>query len=126
MGQNPIRLDYPTGSRMRGEMTDYELDGLGVYERADQRVLRGRWRAGTLLSGVVVYPASGDAVSGVFVVGNAQSGTIAYRNGSRFAGEIEDGPTLAQARPRRGVLYAPDGAIAAQGAWRDGVPAKAQ
>ncbi len=125
-GQDPILLDYPSGSRMRGEMADYKLDGLGVYERSDQRVLRGRWSAGTLLSGVVVYPASGDVVSGVFVDGNAQSGTIAYRDGSRFVGEIEDAPTLAQARPKEGVLYAPDGAVAAQGAWRDGVPAGTQ
>jgi hypothetical protein len=126
VGQNPIRLDYPTGSRMRGEMTDYELDGLGVYERADQRVLRGRWRAGTLLSGMVVYPATGDVVSAAFVDGNAQSGTIAFADGSRFVGALEDGPTLAQARPRSGVLYAADGAIAAQGAWRDGVPVAAK
>jgi hypothetical protein len=122
VGKNPIQLDYPTGSRMRGEMVQYELDGLGVYERSDKRVLRGRWKAGKLLSGVVVYPASGDVVSGAFVDGNAHSGSIAYRDGRLFLGEIEDGPALAQARPKNGVLYRPDGSIEAQGAWRDGLP----
>ena len=121
-GKNPIQLDYPTGSRMRGEMVDYKLDGLGVYERSDKRVLRGRWRAGKLISGVVAYPASGNVLSGTFLDGNAQSGSIAYRDGHLFVGEIEDGPALAEARPKRGVLYAPDGRIAAQGAWRDGAP----
>lgn len=123
VGKNPIQLDYPTGSRMRGEMVNYELDGLGVYERSDKRALRGRWQAGNLLSGVVVYPGSGDVVSGAFVNGVAQTGSIAYRNGRIFIGRIEDGPALPQARPGNGVLYAPDGAIEAQGAWRDGVPA---
>ncbi|BCW90954.1 hypothetical protein sos41_41300 [Alphaproteobacteria bacterium SO-S41] len=121
-GKNPIQLDYPTGSRMRGEMAEYKLDGLGVYERSDKRVLRGRWQAGKLISGIVAYPASGDVVSGTFLDGNAQSGSIAYRDGHLFVGEIEDGPALAEAKPKRGVLYAPDGSIAAQGAWRDGLP----
>ena len=121
-GKNPIQLDYPTGSRMRGEMADYKLDGLGVYERSDKRVLRGRWRAGKLISGVVVYPVSGDVVSGTFLDGNAQSGSIAYRDGRLFVGEIEDGPALTEARPKNGVLYTPEGHIAAQGAWHDGVP----
>lgn len=120
-GSNPIQLDYPTGSRMRGEMANYELDGLGVYERSDKRVLRGRWRAGKLISGVVSYPRTGDTVSGAFGEGNAQSGSIAYRDGRIFIGEIEDGPNLEPARPRLGALYAPDGRIEHQGSWRDGV-----
>jgi len=122
VGQNPMQLDYPTGSRMRGNMTDYILDGPGIYERSDKRVLRGSWRAGKLLSGIVVYPVSGDVTSAAFVDGNADSGSIRYRDGRLFVGEIEDNPALPQARPRRGVLYAPDGGIAFQGLWRDGVP----
>ena len=125
-GKNPLQLDYPTGSRMRGDMTDYELDGLGVYERSDKQILRGSWRAGKLVSGVVFYPATQDVVSGRFVDGAAQLGVITYRDGRVFAGEIEDGPALAQARPHDGVLYAPDGSIAAQGAWRDGMPVAAE
>jgi hypothetical protein len=122
VGRNPIQLDYPSGSRMRGEMAKYELDGLGVYERADKRVLRGRWLAGVMQSGVVAYPDTGALVSGVFADGNARSGSIRYRDGRIFIGEIEDAPALAQARPKRGILYAPDGAIERQGQWRDGAP----
>ena len=121
-GKNPIQLDYPGGSRMRGEMANYELDGLGVYDRSDGRVLRGRWRAAKLVSGVVAYPGTGDVASGKFAEGFAQSGSIRYRDGRIFVGDIEDGAALAQARPRRGVLYAPDGTIEAQGAWSNGVP----
>jgi hypothetical protein len=121
VGTNPIQLDYPGGSRMRGDMADYELNGPGVYERSDGRILRGRWRAGTLLSGVVAYPKSGDVVSGAFLDGNAQSGSIRYRDGRVFVGDIEDGPELMQARPKDGVLYGPDGTVELQGVWRNGM-----
>jgi hypothetical protein len=123
VGQNPIQLDYPGGSRMRGEMLKYELDGLGIYERYDKRVLRGRWQAGKLISGAIVYPASGDIVSGVFADGNAYSGTIRYRDGRLFVGAIEDASALAQPRPANGALYAPDGSMEHKGVWRDGRPA---
>ena len=125
-GQNPIQLDYPSGSRMRGEMVDYELDGLGIYQRSDARVLRGRWRAGQLVSGVVVYPGTGDSVSGTFLDGNAQSGSITYRDGRVFFGDLQDSTAMAQARPARGVLYAPDGHIEAQGVWRNGSTASGE
>lgn len=121
-GQNPIQLDYPTGSRMRGAMVNYELDGPGVYERADKRVLKGRWQAGQLASGTVTYPETGDRVSGVFSAGIATSGVIEYRDGRRFVGTLEDTPTLPQPLPRSGVLYAPNGQIEHQGAWQAGFP----
>lgn len=113
--RNPIQLDYPAGSRMRGEMVNYELDGLGVYERSDKQIRRGRWQAGKLVSGLVTYPVSGVVVSGAFVDGRAKSGIITYRDGRMFVGEIEDGPDPAPARPQTGVLYAPDGSIENQG-----------
>lgn len=122
VGQNPIQLDYPSGSRMRGEMADYVLNGLGVYERNDRVVLSGRWSAGKIASGTVVYPATGTRLSASFSDGIARSGVIAWTDGRRFVGLIEDLPTLAEARPLEGVLYAPDGAIEVQGRWTNGLP----
>lgn len=119
--RNPLRLDYPSGSRMRGEMKKYELDGLGVYDRNDGRVLSGRWQAGKLISGVVTYPGTGDVFSGSFADGNAQLGTVAYKDGRMFVGRIEDSPALAEALPAEGVIYSPAGAIIQQGTWKGGL-----
>lgn len=118
--ENPLQLDYPTGSRMRGDMKKYELSGRGIYERNDGVVMMGLFSAGKIVSGVVRYPASGDMVLATFGAGLAASGSIRYRDGSIFTGRLDDHASLPQPRPLQGVLLAPDGTVRQQGSWKDG------